>query len=140
MRYYEAFEATVDGWMPPAAAVYRIGIGVAILLAGAHKVVDPGTWTVYAAPPVAATWPLGMDATMVANGVVEVGFGIVLLADRYTTLAAAVVALSLVGVVVDLAAAALLTGKFVDVLIRDVGLTFLAAGVAAQSAAGVGDM
>lgn len=114
--------------------VGRITLGVVILLAGLHKLVAPGAWSVYAAPWFEAVWPLAMDSTMVLFGVTEIPVGLALLADWYTTLAAVVVAVSMVGTVFDLATIALATGRFVDVLIRDLGLFGLAVVVALRSA------
>lgn len=129
---------SLDGWLAPRAplapAVLRIGLGLVILLEGAHKLVAPEAWAAYAAPWVLALWPAPMVPTMLANGVIEVGFGLALVADRYATLAAAVVAVSIAFVVVNLATIGATTGQFVDVAIRDVGLVALAAGVALQSA------
>lgn len=119
-------------------AVLRVGLGLVILLEGAHKLVAPEAWAAYAAPWVLALWPAPMVPTMVVNGVIEVGFGLALLADRYTTFAATVVALSIAFVVVNLVTIGLASGAFVDVAIRDVGLVALAAGVALQSAADQG--
>ncbi|MFB6353120.1 MAG: DoxX family membrane protein [Halobacteriales archaeon] len=116
-----------------APAVLRVGLGLVILLEGAHKLVEPAVWAAYAAPWVELLWPAPMVPTMVVNGVVEVGFGLALLADRYTAAAATVVALSIAFVVVNLATVGLTTGAFVDVAIRDVGLVALATGVALQA-------
>jgi hypothetical protein len=75
-----------------------------------------------------------MNPTMVLFGVTEVPVGLALLADWYTTLAAAIVAVSMVGTAFDLATIAVVSGRFVDVLIRDLGLFALAVVVALQSA------
>lgn len=131
---------TLDDWLASRAdrapAILRVGLGLVILLEGAHKLVAPEVWAAYAAPWVLALWPAPMVPTMLANGVIEVGFGLALVADRYTTLAATVVAVSIAFVVVNLATIGAATGAFVDVAIRDVGLVALAAGVALLSAAG----
>lgn len=133
MGYYEVFLRTAARG-PPPSDVHRVGLGVVILVAGAHKVAAPGVWSAYSASIVTALWPISMDATMVANGVIEVGFGLVLLADRHTAVAAAVVAISLLGVVANLALVAVVSGQFVDVLIRDLGLAALATGVTIAAA------
>lgn len=112
-----------------APAIYRVGLGLAIALAGVHKLIDSGAWTVYVADWLAPFLLVSPRTWMVANGVVELGFGALLLIDRYTAAAAAVVALSLAGTVCYLAVVAVTDGRFVDVLIRDVGLTALAIGV-----------
>lgn len=114
----------------------RIGLGLVILLAGLHKFVDPGAWSVYAAPWFAAIWPFPMDLTMVLFGVTEVPVGLALLFDWYTTLAAAIVAVSMLGVIFDLATIAVVSGRFVDVIVRDLGLFVLAVVVTLRSAVG----
>lgn len=133
---YEPLRGRLADRADIAPAAYRIGIGLTITLAGAHKLVDPGAWSAYTAPAIAVLWPLPLGPTMVANGLLELPFGVAILLDRYTTLAAAVVAASLAGVLVNLALYALTTGLGVDVLIRDLGLFFLAAGTMLQSADG----
>ena len=110
----------------------RIGLSVVIFLAGAHKLVAPDVWTRYAAPWVTALWPdsiVSFELVMMANGVFELLFGVTLIAGFYTTIVSGVITLSLLAVVFDLATGAILTGKFVDILIRDLGLVALALGV-----------
>lgn len=134
--YYDSYVAYVQRWEPNTFEVMRLGLGAVILLAGAHKLVAPMVWTAYAAPVVTDLWPeavISFEGFMVINGVLEVLFGLVLLLDRYTPLVAGVVALSLAAVVFNLAVGALTTGKFVDILIRDLGLTILAVGVTLES-------
>jgi uncharacterized membrane protein len=132
----------LDRWLAERAhlapAVLRVGLGVVILFEGVHKLLAPSVWAAYAAPWVVALWPWPMVPTMVVSGALEIGFGLALVADRYTTLSATVVALSIAFVVVDLATIGLATGLFVDVALRDVGLVALAVGVALQSASGDG--
>lgn len=117
-----------------APATLRVGLGVVILAAGLHKLVAPGAWAVYLAPLFAVRWPVSLDVTMVVFGVTEVPFGLALLADRWTTIAAGIVAISMLGTVGNLAIAWVQTGKFADTLIRDLGLFVLAVGVTLQSA------
>lgn len=134
---YDELEEYLSGYAERTFPVLRVGLGAVILLAGAHKLVAPGVWTKYAAPWVTAVWPeslLPFALAMQINGAIEVGFGVALLAGVYTTVAAGIVAVSLLGVVVDLLAGAVLTGKYVDVLIRDIGLLTLAVGVTLLSA------
>lgn len=139
MKWLDALDSRLRPYAAHAPAVLRVGLGLVILLEGTHKLVAPAVWADYAAPWVLWLWPAPMVPTMVANGVIEVGFGLALLADRYTTLAAAVVAVSIAFVVVNLATIGLASGEFVDVAIRDVGLVALAVGVTLQSAAGERD-
>ncbi|MFB6130715.1 MAG: DoxX family membrane protein [Salinigranum sp.] len=139
MTWERRFERGLAGYADDALPVLRLGFGSVMLLAGADKLVAPADWTAYLAAPFAALWPLPVAPSMIANGVVEVAFGLAILADRYTALAAAVVAVSMIGVLVDLAVAAALSGRFVDILIRDLGITALAAGVALLAADETGD-
>lgn len=119
---------------PDGDAVLRVGLGVVILLAGAHKLVAPGPWEEYLAPVFAERWPVPLDATMVAFGISELPFGIALIGGWYTALAAAVVAVSMLGVLVDLGILWLQTGAGADVAIRDFGAFVLATGVAIRAA------
>lgn len=135
MTSVEATERFLARYTEHADVVLRWGLGLVILLAGAHKLVDPAAWSAYAGPVLLSLWPVSMDLTMVANGVVEVGFGAAIVADVYTTIAAAVVAVSLAGVALYLVVVAVTTGEFLDVAIRDVGLTMFAIGVTLRSAA-----
>ena len=128
------FERYLAPYVEHADDVGRLGLGFVILLAGLHKFADPGAWSVYAASWFAAVWPFPMDPTMVLFGATEVPVGLALLADWYTTLAAAIVAISILGVVFNLATIAVNSGQFVDVLIRDLGLFVLAVVVTLRSA------
>jgi hypothetical protein len=122
-----------------ARPLLRVGLGVTILLAGAHKLVAPGDWHVYLAPAFASLWPTGvapLDPAFVLFGVGEVLVGGLLVGDRYSSLAAAVVAVSMLGVVLNLAVALAQGDPFADVLVRDVGLTLYATGVALLEADG----
>jgi hypothetical protein len=67
-------------------------------------------------------------------GVIGVVFGLLLLADWHTPTVAALTALSLAGVVLNLGLGVLLGEPWVDVLVRDLGLTLLAFGVALHAA------
>lgn len=136
MERLDRFRAGLAPHAPRAPAVLRWGLGVVIFLAGAHKLVAPGAWAVYTAPWFERLWPLSLRVTMVVAGLTEVPFGVLLVADRYTTVSAAVVAVSMAGVVGYLGAVALTTGQFVDVLIRDSAILALAVGVTLQSAGG----
>lgn len=117
-----------------APPVLRAGLGVVILAAGLHKFVAPGAWAVYMAPLFAQRWPVGLDLTMVVFGATELPVGLALIADRWTTVAAAIVAVSMLGTVGNLAIAWVQTGQFGDTLIRDFGLFVLATGVTLWSA------
>lgn len=119
------------GW-----AVLRLGLAAIILMAGAHKLVAPGVWHAYLAPPVAAVWPtgvIGFDALFVLFGLSEVFVGVLLVLDWHTPTVAAVTAVSLAGVVVNLVVGIGVGAGHVDVLVRDVGLTAYALGVALEA-------
>ena len=136
-KYRDRYVGYLDQYSVYALPIMRIGLGVVIFLAGAHNLVAPDVWTKYAAPWVTALWPgsiVSFELVMMANGVFELLFGIALIAGFYTTIVAGVITLSLLAVVFDLATGAILTGKFVDILIRDLGLVALALGVTILSA------
>ncbi|QLG61704.1 DoxX family protein [Halorarum salinum] len=140
----DQFDAVVTRYDRLAGVLLRGGLGVTILLAGGHKLVAPAAWHAYLAPPFAALWPTGLlplSPTFVLFGVSEVLFGLLLLADWHTPTVASVTALSLLGVVVNLCVGVAVGEPYVDVLVRDVGLTFLAFGVAlnGDTARGAGD-
>lgn len=120
-----------------AGPLLRAGLGATIALAGAHKLVAPGAWHAYLAPLFATLWPTALvplDPAFVLFGVSEVIVGGLLLADRWASLMAAVVAVSMLGVVVNLAVAVAQGEPHADVLVRDVGLTLYATGVALAEA------
>jgi VIT1/CCC1 family predicted Fe2+/Mn2+ transporter len=101
-----------------------------------YKLVDPAAWAVYLVPPFDRLVAVTPVQFMLVNGAFEPLFALALVLDRYTTLAAASVTVSLVATVASLAVAAVLTGgAFVDVLVRDVGLAVLAASVTIRAAA-----
>lgn len=123
----------IDQYIEDDSVVLRIGLGVVILLAGVHKIVEPAVWIPYLAPLFAVRWPISIKLTMVLFGLSELPVGIVLIADRYTTVAGTVVALSMIGTILNLAIAALQTGRFIDILIRDFAVLVLAISVTVQS-------
>jgi len=107
--------------------VARLGLGATIVLAGVHKLLAPDAWAAYVTDWLAPWLLVSPVAFMLANGILEVGFGTAILADRWTALAAGVAAVSLSATVGYLALVALVEGGlFVDVLVRDVGLAALA--------------
>jgi DoxX. len=110
---------------PPVLA--RVGLGAMVLLAGIHKLAAPEAWAVYVTDWLAPWLVVSPVMFMLVNGVLEVGFGLAIIGDRWTAFAAAVAAVSLSATVGYLALVALLEGGlFVDVLVRDVGLAALA--------------
>lgn len=118
---------------PPPATVARVSLGLAILAAGVHKLLDPGAWAVYVVGWLAPWLVVSPAAFMLVNGYLEVGFGLALLLDRYTAFASLVAAGSLTATVGYLALVFATQGAFGDVLARDVGLAGLAWAVFVES-------
>ncbi len=119
---------------PDPATVARVALGATILLAGLHKLVAPGAWAGYVvgwAEPLVVVSP---RTFMWLNGPPEVLVGGLLLVDRYTTLGASVVAVSLAGTLAYLGLAALSGAVFATAIVRDVGLLGLAVSVLVASA------
>ncbi|WP_458190517.1 DoxX family protein [Haladaptatus sp. NG-WS-4] len=130
---YDAYLRVLEPYARADDAVLRVGLGILIFFAGLDKLFEPMVWARYTAPIVAALWPYPLGLSMVVNGVVEIAFGVALVVRFYTPLVAGITALSLAGVVLNLAIGAVQTGQFVDVLVRDLGLTLFALGVTLRS-------
>lgn len=117
----------VATYAPRPMTIARAGLGAMVLLAGAHKLAAPGPWAAYVTGWLAPFLVVSPITFMLINGVLEVGFGLAILADRWTAFAAGVAAVSISATVGYLAlVAALEGGLFLDVLVRDVGLAALA--------------
>jgi len=114
---------------PAPAALARWGLGLMLVAAGAHKLLDPAAWTVYVTDWLAPLLVVSPTTFVLANGYLELGFAALLLADRYAAFAALVAAVSLAATTGYLAVVWLDTGAFGDVVARDVGLTGLALAV-----------
>ena len=114
---------------PEPATIARWGLGAMLVAAGLHKLVDPAAWTVYVVDWLAPWLVVSPTTFMLANGVLELAFGALLLADRYTAFAAFVAAVSLAATTAYLALASSETGAFGDIVARDIGLTGLALAV-----------
>ena len=108
------------------ATIARVGLGAMLVLAGAHKLVAPESWAVYVTDWLAPWLVVSPRTFMLLNGPPELLVGGLLLADRYVAPATAVAAVSLPATVAYLAVVAVTDARFVDVLIRDVGLATLA--------------
>ncbi|KAB1194328.1 DoxX family membrane protein [Haloferax sp. MBLA0076] len=112
---------------PPPASIARVGLGSMVFAAGVHKLFDPLAWTVYVVDWLAPVLVVSPVVFMLVNGVLEIGFGAALVADRYTAVASAVAAVSLTATCLYLGVVFVLEGGlFGDVLARDVGLAGLA--------------
>lgn len=114
---------------PSPATLARWGLGLMLLAAGVHKLLDPAGWTVYVTDWLAPWLVVSPETFMLANGSLEIGFAALLLADRFTAVAALVAAVSLGATTGYLAVVWVDTAAFGDVVARDVGLTGLAAAV-----------
>jgi uncharacterized membrane protein YphA (DoxX/SURF4 family) len=130
---------TLAARAPDPATLARLSLGAMVLLAGVHKLLDPAAWAAYVTDWLAPWLVVSPVAFMLLNGVLEVGFGAALLADRYTAFAAAVAAVSLTATCAYLAVALVLDGAFGDVLVRDVGLAGLAWAVLVDALRADGD-
>jgi uncharacterized membrane protein YphA (DoxX/SURF4 family) len=123
---------------PSTATLARVGLGLMVLLAGVHKLLDPAAWAVYVTDWLAPWLVVTPVQFMLLNGWLEVGFGLAILADRYTAFAAGVAAVSLTATVGYLAAVWVASGRFGDVIARDVGLAALAWAVVIDALRGDG--
>ncbi|WP_137287584.1 DoxX family membrane protein [Halorussus salinisoli] len=123
--------------LPSSAVLTRGGLGAMLVAAGVHKLLDPGAWTVYVTDWLAPLLVVSPVVFMLLNGWLEIGFGVALLADRYTAIAAAVAAASLSATVGYLLIVWATTGRFGDVIARDIGLAGLALGVFVDAVRGV---
>lgn len=137
-RIMDRLDAAVARYRRHRGMVLRGGLGVTIFLAGVDKLIEPAAWHAYLAPPLVAIWPTGsfpLTPTFALFGISEILFGVLLLADWHTPTVAAATAVSIGGVVINLAIGIAVGEPYVDVLIRDFGLMALAAGVALEATA-----
>jgi uncharacterized membrane protein YphA (DoxX/SURF4 family) len=111
---------------PSSATLARVGLGLMVLLAGVHKLLSPGAWAFYVVDWLEPFIVLSPVDFMLLNGWLELGFGLAIIADRYTAFAAAVAAVSLTATVGYLGIVWVTASRFGDVLARDVGLAALA--------------
>ncbi|WP_410764725.1 DoxX family membrane protein [Haloferax sp. DFSO60] len=119
---------------PSPTILARLGLGLMVFAAGVHKLLDPLAWSVYVVDWLAPWLVISPVAFMLVNGVLEVGFGAAIVADRYTAFASAVAAVSLTATCLYLLLVFFLeAGLFGDVLARDIGLAGLAWAVLVQS-------
>ncbi|WP_367996430.1 DoxX family membrane protein [Haloferax volcanii] len=119
--------AAVAARAPEPTTVARVGLGAMVFAAGVHKLLDPLSWSAYVVPWLAPLFVVSPVTFVLANGVLEVGFGAAIVADRYTALASAVAAVSLSATCLYLAVVFVVEGGlFGDVLARDIGLAGLA--------------
>ncbi|WP_238398198.1 DoxX family membrane protein [Halorussus salinus] len=130
-----AFES-VASRLPSSAVVTRAGLGAMLVAAGVHKLLDPAAWAVYVTDWLAPLLVVSPVAFMLINGWLEIGFGLALLADRYVALSAAVAAVSLSATILYLLVVWATTGRFGDVIARDIGLAALALAVFADAVRG----
>ena len=112
--------------VPHPQTLSRWGLGLMLLAAGGHKLLDPSAWAVYVTNWLAPWLVVSPTGFMLANGYLEIGFGVALLANRYTAFAAFVAAVSLTLTTAYLTIVWVTAGVFGDVVARDIGLTGLA--------------
>lgn len=125
-RLPELGQMALDAY-PRPDRLARVGLGLMLILAGAHKFLAPTAWTRYLIDPIVPFILVTPVTFMLVNGLLELGFGIALLIDRIAKIAAGVAAVSLTATVVYLGGVAVLQGgQFMDLMIRDVGLAALA--------------
>jgi hypothetical protein len=91
-----------------------------------HKLLAPEVWAAYVTDWLTPWLLVSPRLFMLLNGPPEILVGGLLLVDRYVAPATAVAAVSLPATVAYFALVAITNGIFVDILIRDVGLTALA--------------
>jgi uncharacterized membrane protein YphA (DoxX/SURF4 family) len=100
----------------------RLGIGSTAFLAGLDKFTHVlADWDMYLNPLALAVIPLAADTFMRIVGVVEVAVGITILSG-WTRLGAYVASAWLLGIALNL----LTMGRFLDIAVRDVGLSIAA--------------
>ncbi|ESP88562.1 DoxX family membrane protein [Candidatus Halobonum tyrrellensis] len=133
-RSIRGTERALAARLPPAATLARWALAALLLLAGVHKLVDPGAWTDYVVDwlepfVVSPLW------FILANAAFELAIGAALLADRYTPEAALVTAVSLFGTSGYLAVVWVTAGRFGPSMVRDFGLGGLALAVFAAAVA-----
>lgn len=114
---------------PPTPVIARWGLGLMLVAAGTHKLVAPAVWAGYVTGWLAPWLVVAPTTFMLVNGWLELGFAVLLLADRWTAVAAAVATVSLAVTTGYLAVVWVTTGAYGDVVARDVGLTGLAVAV-----------
>jgi len=109
--------AAITGWAPTVA---RVLLGLTLAWFGYHELVTPQLWTGYV-PGFSATSDLAI-ALVLAHGWLLLVLAVAITAAIALRLAAAVSALLLVQIVLELA----VTGGFTDLTLRDVGVLGLA--------------
>ena len=100
----------------------RIGLGLAAFLAGLDKFFNILTdWSVYVSPFTERLLPISVAAFLGVVGVIEILVGLAIL-TAWTRFGAYVAAAWLLAVSVNL----LLTGRFLDIAVRDVAMAIAA--------------
>jgi len=121
---------TFDGRLNISWWALKIGLGVGPIIAGTDKYFNKLTdWTMYLSPLATKIIPVSAPTFMHVVGAVEILAGIVVL-SRWTKLGAYIVALWLLGIVINL----LTTGMFYDLAMRDVEIAVGAFALAQLSA------
>ncbi|MEZ3115939.1 DoxX family membrane protein [Halobaculum sp. MBLA0147] len=118
--------AALAARLPATATLARWGLAAMLVAAGVHKLLQPADWAVYVTDWLAPWLVVSPVTFMLVNGWLELGFAALLLADRYTAVAATVAWVSLLATIAYLCVVWVTTGRFGDVIARDVGLLALA--------------
>ncbi|RME32217.1 DoxX family membrane protein [Candidatus Woesearchaeota archaeon] len=103
------------------APTVRIGIALVYLFFGFSQLIDPARFTGWL-PAEAAILPVSATTLILANGVLEVTLGLLLIAGIYTRLSAAVLGLHLLAISTSMG--------FTETAVRDFGLALATLSVA----------
>lgn len=134
---FDRTDALVAAYADRSATVFRAGLGASFLLSGGYKIVEPAVYEAYFAPVFASAWPAAvvpMDVLFLLAGIVEVAFGLLLLAAWHTPTVAAVTVAWLATASGNFVVAVAQGEPAADLLAMHVGLVALAAGVALDAA------
>jgi hypothetical protein len=111
-----------DKGLDSARVALKIGLGLAAFLAGLDKFFDLlANWEAYLSPLVGAVLPVSAGTFMRVAGVVEMAVGLAIL-TRWTRIGSYIAAVWLLAVAVNL----LVSGRFLDVAVRDVEMAIAA--------------
>lgn len=104
----------------------RLGLGGVFIWFGIDKFFHPKLWSAYMPPWFSGILPVEMFTFIYLLGVFEIIVGLLVLIGLYTKFAAGISAAFLLGIIASLG--------LNEIMIRDVGLLFLALGIAVLGA------
>ena len=99
----------------------RLGLGGVFLWFGVDKFISPLNWIGWIPGWLSPLLPMSQYTFIYTLGVIEVITGVLVLVGYYTRIAAVVAGLQLLGIIISFG--------FNDIMIRDMGLLFLAASI-----------